>query len=127
MDFYQLFNFSIPATRPAQLPGEAKLAAASSDSRRGVFITKQSLTTFPGASIAVFLVWQVVAMLFPNYGGSVWVAFVASAGIGTFIWWMGASDPKSNMSMRDKLIAAAVAFVNSLQVFAATVGISMYR
>jgi hypothetical protein len=123
MGFRQLFN--IPVGRPVRqlLPGEAKLAAGDEEKTKGVFLTTQSILTFPGATGAVLLIWSVFGFLAPTWGKSVYIPFVWSLLAGLFIWWVGITDPKTVMTRRDKGIAAAIAGVNSFQVFAAVLGL----
>jgi hypothetical protein len=120
-----LFNVKTSQTivqAPAPVPGAAPVQDTKS---QGVFLTPQSLVTFPGATAAGLLIWRVAIVLFPasTSVSSVWVPFVIALVLGAFIWWIGVSDPDAHMNTREKITAAGVALLNSLQIFASLLGL----
>lgn len=90
----------------------------------GVFITPESLATFPGASLAVTVVWVLIKKLAPRLGASPWVPLVASLVIGTVIFVSTISDERAVPRTRSKwIVAIAVALFNSLYLAASALGL----
>jgi hypothetical protein len=121
MDIRDLFNVTTRQTvvaTAAPAPG-----AAPQEQREGVFLTVQSIVTFPGATAAALLIWRVAVLLLPAWSSEAWVPFVISVAIGAFIWWIGISDPKAPLTVRDKIIRLGIAVLNTLQIFAAVLGL----
>lgn len=102
------------------LPGAA---AAQPDQSQGVFLTPQSLATFPGATAAGLLIWRVVDVLQPAWASVIWVPFVIALVLGAFIWLIGVSDPDAHMDRRDIMVTAGIALLNTLQIFASLLGL----
>ncbi|HEU0082742.1 MAG TPA: hypothetical protein VFQ87_07690 [Bradyrhizobium sp.] len=132
-DFRRLFNSPVKQTIvvPSNdaLRGEPNLSGApaetTTEKTQGVFLTAQSVLTFPGATAAVLLIWHVAGYLNPEWAASRWTPFVLSMLTGAFIYGVGVTDPNTVMSKRDKVIAVPLAFLNALQVFAAVIGIPL--
>ena len=87
-----------------------------------VFLTPQSLVTFPGASFAVSLIWNVSAAIYEPFGQMKIVPVIASLFIGVIIFFQSYTE---NMNKREKTAAIAVAILNSLWLAAITLGISI--
>jgi hypothetical protein len=117
---YGLFN--IPHAASPDRAGEPQLAAAN-DGATGVFITPQSLTSFPGASFGVMLLTTAIGRLVPSAAPSTWLPFGAAAVIGAFIMYMNLSDPRRRKTRRNTVIDVAVGVLNTLYLFAASTGI----
>jgi len=91
--------------------------------REGVFVSKQSLASFAGASGAVTLISEVVARLAPAWGKGDWVVLVVALVVGGLVFLINELDPeKVPKTARDWIISASVAFVNSLVLFNAALG-----
>lgn len=76
-----------------------------------VFLTPQSLVTFPGASLAINIVWNAVAVVNRNWATAALVPMVVALLIGGLIYWVSLSD---QMARKDRVMGLAIAFVNSL-------------
>jgi hypothetical protein len=121
MNWKQLFNIPYPAPR---IRGEPVAIAASQDASKGVFITSQSLITFPVATLAVGLITRIVATLHPVWQKNLYVPLIVSVIIGLFIYYIGTSDPKAKLTTRDKVVALFIALINTAYLFAAVTGIA---
>jgi hypothetical protein len=121
MSWKKLFNIAIPSPR---IRGEAAPVAAAQEASKGVFVTPQSLVTFPVATMVVGLITKVVTTLQPAWGKGHGVPLVASLFVGLIIYYIGISDPKANLSTRDKVIALFIALINTLYLFAVVAGIA---
>jgi len=104
---------------PAPAYGKA-LAPGGNDSP-GAFITPASIVTFPVASSVVVVTWNLIKLASPAWGSSIWVPIVLSLVIGAFIYYISLT-PK--MSEKEKIIAAGIAFINSIFLAASALGIS---
>ncbi len=118
--FRDLFNVTTHQTVVQATPGAAPPAQ---DQSQGVFLTPQSLATFPGATAAGLLIWRVVDVLHPAWASVIWVPFVIALILGAFIWWIGVSDPNADQSARYKITTAGIALLNTLQIFASLLGL----
>ena len=127
MDFRDLFNITTQQTvvRVATPPGAPAPAADTQEKSQNVFLTPQALITFPGATTAALLILRVLASLQPDWSKGPWPPFVISLVLGAFIWWIGISDPKAQMTARDKIVAAGIAILNTLQIYAAVRGLPL--
>jgi hypothetical protein len=137
MRWQSLFNTPI-RIRPERVRGEARPVAAEEVAAEevaaeevaaeevaatGVFITPQSLMTFPVATAAISFIWKGMGALFPHLDGSLWIPAITSLVFGAFTFYVGVSDPKTKLTKRDLIIGAFVAIINSFYLFASTVGI----
>ncbi len=122
MNWRRVFNTTV-GQAAAAVPGQAKPIGATPAGAKGVFITPQTLMTFPVATFAVGLLSVVLNALVPSARGNLWVPFVVSLAIGMFIYWVGVTDPKASMTRRHKLIAFGVAVINSAYLFASCTGV----
>jgi hypothetical protein len=76
-----------------------------------VFLTPQSLVTFPGASLAINIVWNALAVINRNWASAALVPMVVALLIGGLIYWVSLSD---QMARKDRAMGLAIAIVNSL-------------
>lgn len=113
---------------PAPPPGAAtRSRAAESDvpappvQATGVFVTPQSLVTFPVASSAVTIIWQVLGQMDRRIAGSPIVALVISLVVGIFIYVI-TMTPQS--TTQEKTAQFGIAVVNSFVLAASALGIS---
>ncbi len=87
-----------------------------------VFLTPQSLITFPGAALAINVVWNAVAVVNRNGATAALVPMVVALLIGGLIYWMSLGD---KMTQKDRAIGLAIAVVNSLWLGLNALGISI--
>jgi len=87
----------------------------------GVFISAQSLITFPGATAAVTTIWKVLGKLDGRLEKSVYVPVIAAIVIGLLIYLLSVSK---GTSWRQKIVDLGIALINSATVAAAALGIS---
>jgi len=116
-----LFNIHFPSSRgesrspgPSGHPFPAELSV-------GVFVTPQSMATFPGASAAVLVAWHVLDDVFALPHSKV-VLLAVSLLVGFLIFLMSETR---GMTPRQKFIAAIIAFINSLLIAASALGIDV--
>jgi hypothetical protein len=76
-----------------------------------VFLTPQSLVTFPGASLAINVVWNAIAVVNRNWATAALVPMVVALLIGGLIYWVSLSD---QMGRKERVMGLAIAVVNSL-------------
>lgn len=107
---YSLFNI-----RDAKQNSRQKLLSSSARSfeSQGVFITPQSIMTFPVASSIVSTLQALFGKIFPNYCGSNYSLMAIALAIGLFIWLVGITDPKTTNTRRDIVISFFIAVLNS--------------
>jgi hypothetical protein len=123
MAFRDLF-LATPPTQKAEAEGLAVAASTEPAPVVGVFITPQSLAAFPGASLAVTVVWALIKKLAPRLGASPWVPVLASLVVGIIIFLSTVSDDRAAPKTRSKwIIAVAVALFNSLYLAASALGL----
>ena len=104
--------------------GLAVAASTESPSPVAVFITPESLATFPGASLVVTVVWVLIKKLAPKFGASPWIPVVASLAVGTVIFVSTISDRRAAPRTRSRwIVAIAVAVFNSLYLAASALGL----
>jgi hypothetical protein len=86
----------------------------------GVFLTPQSLVTFPVASATLVGMWKVLIAVFPGWGPSKLVPFVGAFVLGMFIYYISLPE---NPPGRLKIVGAGVAVLNSFFLAASALGI----
>lgn len=124
MNWRRLFNIGIPVT-PKRIRGEARTISAEAETGKGVFLTPQSLVTFPGSTFAVGLLWKVIITLMPAWKDSLFVPFFLSLGIGLLVYLVAITEPNITQTRRDRVIGSFVALVNTFYIFASVTGISL--
>lgn len=97
-------------------------AKPNAGSTTPVFLTPQSIATFPGASIAINLIWNISAAIYEPFAQMKIVPIGASLLIGVIIFYQSYTE---NMSKADKVLAIFVAVINSLWLAAITLGINI--
>jgi len=105
------------AAVPAVPPQEAAQAAVPS------FITPASLASVSGGTAAVTLLWTVAKALFGKTAEMPLIPFVCALAVGAAIYWLSVADKKVKMSAREKVIGTFIAFLNSMVLFSASLGI----
>lgn len=86
----------------------------------GVFLTPQSLVTFPVASAALILMWKVLIVVFPEWGPSKLVPLIGAFVLGMFIYYISLPE---NPPRRLKIVGAGIALLNSFFLAASALGI----
>lgn len=129
MTVYGIFNRSMtpPSNKQPRsvLPPDATAPGTTpKPAHQGVFVSKESLASFAGASCAVTLIWTAVGILIPSLNNNPWSAFVISCAIGVVIYLIHETDPdKLPETTRDKLMNVIVAVINVFVLFSAALGI----
>ncbi|MGE5425284.1 MAG: hypothetical protein ACM3N9_07955 [Syntrophothermus sp.] len=85
------------------------------------FLSPQSILTFPGASLAVAIIWKVMGTVFPAWGGSYPTLFIISLFMGILLFFLGIS---ATMTIREKIISFIISLLNSFMLTASTLGMS---
>jgi hypothetical protein len=87
---------------------------------RGVFITPQSLLTFPVAAGFIRVAWELASLFREDFGDNIVVPTVISAFVGIVIYLISIRD---DMNLKDHLIAAAITLMNTILLLASVLGI----
>ncbi len=87
-----------------------------------VFLTPQSFLTFPGTSLAVLILTKTAEVVFPSIHNVHAVPVLASIAIGTVIYWASLTP---DMTRKDQVIGACLAFLNSCYVALFVIGIPL--
>lgn len=125
MNIHDLVNYTAapPTPRGAPAPAAAGSGAAQPVTS-GAFITPQSLVSFPFAAGVVVGLWKGIQALFPAWGPSPWIALVIAFLVGGLVTLISISDGRLNLTQRQTIIAAGVAFLNCFYLFMAALGIN---
>lgn len=126
-----LFNISVarsgqPAPQGQILPPgttvDRTATTTTAAQREGAFVTTQSLVSFAGATSTVAVLANVVQQLKPAWSGPGLIA-VLSVLVGVTIYLISETDPlRRAAGVRDRIIAAVIALVNTCVIFSAAVG-----
>lgn len=90
------------------------------DTDAPVFVSRESVITFPVASLVVTMIWKVIKAAFPFWGASTYTPLIIAFAVGLFIYYISIKD---NMSKRNKRIALGIAIINSFFLAAGALGI----
>ena len=115
-----LFVARARATEPSNHTGGT---AVETSTEVPVFITPQSLTSFPAASALVTTVWGVTRKFFPTWGGSYIVLSVISLLVGAVIFTMSVSGSSQPKAFKGWFVAITIASFNTVLLAAAALGI----
>jgi hypothetical protein len=88
------------------------------------FITPASLVSVSGGTAAVAIIWQVAKTLFGHLAMTPVVPFVISLLVGGAIYLISTGDKHVKMSSKEKAVGLFIAFVNSLVLFNAALGLT---
>jgi hypothetical protein len=86
----------------------------------GVFLTHQSVITFPVASTIVTIIWQVLGRLYPAWNNNEVVAVVIALLVGGLLYWQSES---SVANAKDRVLSIFYALLNAFTLAAAALGI----
>ena len=111
---------SAGAAAPAPPAAAAQPTAAAVPS----FITTASLASVSGGTAVVTLLWQAARILFGSGAASPWVPFAFALLVGGAIYWLSVDDKNVQLHAREQAIGAFIAFVNSMVLFSAALGIN---
>jgi hypothetical protein len=87
-----------------------------------VFITPQAFATFPGASLAVLIIWKTLGLVVPQVNTGYVVPFIASLIVGGLIYYMSLT---ATMTSKDRAVGLFLAFVNSCYLALFVIGIPL--
>ncbi|HEY0079696.1 MAG TPA: hypothetical protein VGB73_13865 [Pyrinomonadaceae bacterium] len=90
------------------------------DNKIGVFITEQSLATFPIASGIVTALWNLAGAVVQGWGRNKTVPIVIALIIGALIYLMSADK---GQTASQKIVRFVIALINSLMLAATALGI----
>jgi hypothetical protein len=104
--------------------GEAIPSGAPDSGSIGVFITPQSLMSFPVASLVVTYTWKLSKALWGPWADKPAIPVAASLVVGGIIFLASTDHPEAKPNSRKQwIVAGAVAVLNSLYLAAATLGL----
>jgi len=113
----------VARAQPAAAGVVRGLTAGDTGTDVPVFITPQSLASFPVASAVVTTLWALATKMFP-WGASTTVLLVLSLVVGGIIFAISVSSPASQpKEVKGWLVAGAIAVINSLLLAAAALGV----
>jgi hypothetical protein len=121
-----MVGFLRKLTIARQLPrkGQAIPTAAGSEAGAAVFLTPQSIVTFPVASVVVSVLWKLASAFWPIAGKSPWVPLIIAIVIGTIIFAISLSDNATKpQTGRQWFVAIGLGTVNSLFLAASALGL----
>jgi hypothetical protein len=101
--------------------GRARAAGDGTLQPTGVFVTPQSLVTFPVASAAVTIIWKVLGQISTGVGTSALAALVISFVIGLFIYFAGLNQQATS---QEKVVQFGIAILNSFWLAASALGLN---
>jgi len=113
-----LVDASVSGAHPREKEKATPLASPSVS----VFLTPQSLVTFPIASMVVSIVWKVLANVFPAWGGSKVTLLVIALVVGTLIYLISSGGKGT---VRERAIGIFIAIFNSFFLAATAMGIDL--
>src|SRR6267154_174832 len=116
---------ALAAFTPAAAPALAAQSVAAPFAQAAVpsFITPASLASVSGGTAAVTLLWTVAKALFGKTAEMPLIPFVCALAVGAAIYWLSVADKKVKMSAREKVVGTFIAFLNSMVLFSASLGI----
>jgi len=119
MDFHDLFNRTITVEQAAE-KGEAVAAGKKRTEREGVFVTAQSIVTFPVMSNLITGIWTLIEKGI-GWQHSIFVGLALSALAGLFLFFVNETDPKKPRDSR-LFVRVVVAIANTYVLFGAASG-----
>jgi hypothetical protein len=114
---HHLINLPLPISKPAAAAENAPLTPATGP---GVFLTHQSVITFPIASAIVTIIWQVLARVYPAWQQNDLVPLVIALLVGSLLYWQG-NPPTVNA--KERVLTIFYALLNAFTLAAAALGI----
>ncbi len=87
------------------------------------FITTASLISVSGGTAAVTLMWTVAKILFGKSADMPVIPFGCALVVGAVIYWLSVEDKKVRLSTKERVVGGFVAFLNSMVLFSASLGI----
>src|SRR5262249_8453429 len=118
-----VFNKLVVA-RSLPRKGEPEPTGDSPKPGVGVFVTAQSLATFPVASMVVTLIWKFAAAIWPAAATYKWIPLLAALLIGAVIFVGSTNEPSTRpQSGGQWFVAIAVAIINCMFLAAAALGL----
>ena len=108
----------------SSVPGQAtpEEVAPKPVAESPVFLTAQSLVSFPGAALAINILWHLIAVINSDFARHGAIPIAIAFLIGAVIYLISINQ---SMSRRDKLIGVVVAIINSAWLGLNALGISI--
>lgn len=94
-----------------------------SQSTTGVFISPQSLTTFPVATSVTTMMWKMSAQIYPALGTNKLVPVFIAMLMGLIIYFYSESP---SVDLKDKFGEAFIGLLNSMMIASAALGIMTF-
>lgn len=114
---HNLINLPLPIDMQTAAAENAPVTPANGP---GVFLTHQSVITFPVASAFVTIIWQVLGRVYPEWQHNDLVPLVIALLVGSVLYWQ--SNPPTN-SVRNHVLTIFYALLNAFTLAAAALGI----
>lgn len=109
----------IPGVRPGPAGGNQ---GDGTTSGTPVFLTPQSLVTFPGASLAVLILWKIIGLIVPAWSTCNVVPITLALLVGALIYYISLTD---EMTKKDKVLGAFLALLNACYVALFVIGVPL--
>jgi hypothetical protein len=121
-DWRRFFNRSVPK---GMALGGAAGEAGPDTGREGVFVTPQSLTSFPAATAVASALWGGLRTFEEvSFFESRWCGLIIALLFGAAIFLISVTDPQRAASKRENSIQLFTAIVNSFMLYTAMLGVS---
>lgn len=113
-----------PRNRPIQKGEGYPAGTESREAAVGVFISPQSITSFPVAASVVAVCWQVAKKVWPMWGDDFMVPLVVAGAVGLLIFFVNATNDETRpRSVSEWIVASFLMVINSVFLAAAALGI----
>ena len=109
----------VPAN-PAPANSVVNATSPAGKSQVGVFVTLQSVVTFPVATAAVTTIWKVLGTIQPSWNNAKVVPLIIALVVGLLIYIATVSR---GTDFRQKILEFGVAVINTFTIAAAALGI----
>jgi hypothetical protein len=119
MGFRDLFNQTITVEEPVE-KGEPVAAGKKRAEREGVFVTPQTIATFPVMSGLISGIWVIIEKA-AQWDHALWLGFVLSVIAGGFLFAMHETDKHKRRDPR-LFVRIGVALANTAVLFGAASG-----
>ena len=113
----------VPAAAEFAAPATKVVPPATIETAVPSFITTASLISVSGGTTAVTLMWTVAKILFGKSAEMPVIPFCCALVVGAVIYWLSVEDKKVRLSTKEKVVGGFVAFLNSMVLFSASLGI----
>jgi hypothetical protein len=103
-------------------PGVFRLESDEGVAKEGVFVSPQSMASFPGAAAAVEILAKVTHMLAPSWDQMIVRAFWSLV-VGVVLFGISIAETWSTAGLQDKATKSLIAVINTAMLFVTAAGV----